>query len=184
MRPSSGLITGRYLLCSMLEWAVTVTALQGPLGSCGCEQGTRRQLVNWWLKMEQNVEHVCSVSEADSGRWKIGLTHAIGSSSFMDVQIMEKLWGKNQLYVSVCSMYFYTMQLFCVHWLMVEMLLLHAHLLKSDHIDNQGLELKQLYSTLFIIIFNILIRMWARDWQLFLRNMYLLGRRNARFRNR
>lgn len=47
---------------------------------------------------------------------------------------------------------------------MVEMLLFHAHLLKSDHIDNQGLEWKQLCSTLFIIIFNIFIRMmWARD---------------------
>lgn len=44
---------------------MTVMALQGPLGSCACEQG---------LKMEQNVEHVCSVRETDS--WKVkDLTH-------------------------------------------------------------------------------------------------------------
>lgn len=41
-------------------------ALQGPLGSCECEQG---------LKMEQNVEHVCSVSEAGSWKVKKDLTH-------------------------------------------------------------------------------------------------------------
>lgn len=119
------------------------------------------------------------------GRWKIWPTHAMWFPSFMDVQIMEKVWGKILLCVSVCSLYFYTVQLFCVSWLMVETLLFHAHLLKSDDTDNQSLEWKQLYSTLFIIIFNILIRMmWARDWKLFLRNMYLLERGNAGFRNR